>query len=212
MIDTHGGVLALRCQVIFLAQQFPGVGSTVCSAAVAMDEELQQWIDSKDFRAVFDKLLERYEKKVFHLCYSYVHERQAAEDLTQESFLKVWRALPSYDGRAALSTWTYVIARNTCLSYLRREKLRRADSLDEAVGDAPSRDAPAEASYGRSLDIERMLGTLTNVQRTTTELFYLEGRSCEEVAELLGMSPGTVRSHLFRARRKMLLAAQGVQR
>src|SRR5262252_2277831 len=67
-------------------------------------------------------LLPAFRRKVFGLAYSFLRDREAAEDVTQEVFIKVWRALPGYDGRAALSTWIYAIARNTSLSALRARR------------------------------------------------------------------------------------------
>jgi len=137
-----------------------------------------------------------------------VREPALAQDMAQLAFMKVWRALPRFDGRAALSTWLYTIARNTCLAELRARG--RVVSLDAAgLEDAPDDDpnpmsiGAAEAAY----DVARLLDGLAEPYRRVVVLFYLEERGCEGVAELLGVPEGTVKSLLFRARKQLAAAA-----
>jgi len=149
-------------------------------------------------RSAFDDLVAQYQVKVFRLLYSLIRNKERAEDVTQDVFLKVWLALPKYDGRASMATWLYSIARNTGLSHLRSEKYRQTETLD--------RIAEPKAAAGpriERLDIERMLLRLPAEQRLTVELFYLQERSLGDVAEMLGIPEGTVKSHLYRARRAM---------
>src|SRR5215475_2172585 len=80
-------------------------------------------------------LLPAFRRKVFGLSYSFLRDREAAEDVTQEVFIKVWRALPGFDARASLSTWIYTIARNTSLSAL-RDRRGSGNSGDAAAPDA----------------------------------------------------------------------------
>ena len=75
----------------------------------------------------------RYQQKVFRMAVAMLRDRGRAQEVTQDIFLKLWRALPSYDGRAALSTWLYTIARNTCLTAVRAETYRRPAWRDRAV-------------------------------------------------------------------------------
>src|SRR5262245_51792171 len=77
-------------------------------------------------------LLSRYESKVFRLCCALLRETAEAEDAAQESLVRIWKALPRFDGRAALSTWIYTITRNRCLTAI--ERRRESESLsDETV-------------------------------------------------------------------------------
>ena len=152
--------------------------------------------------------MERYWRKIFHLSYSFVHERGAAEDLTQETFLKLWRALPDYNGEASFSTWIYVIARNTCLTRLRSQGRRKTLPLeDPAVRAAADRARHERAVVEQRLECESLLALLSDDQRQVVALYYLEGRSCEEVAAMLGIAAGTVRSQLHRVRRRFASAA-----
>src|SRR5678815_2940627 len=72
-----------------------------------MDEDLRQWLSEGDRRRVFDALVPRYRLKVFRLVFSIVGNAARAEEVAQDAFLKIWLALDTYDGRAALSTWIY---------------------------------------------------------------------------------------------------------
>src|SRR5499433_4476815 len=78
-------------------------------------------------------LLPAFRRRVFGLAYSFLRDREAAEDVTQEVFIKVWRALPGFDGRASLSTWIYTIARNTSLSALRARRAQASLSDPEVL-------------------------------------------------------------------------------
>lgn len=156
----------------------------------------------------FELLLERFQGKVFRLALSYLGSRSDAEDLAQDAFVRVWQALPRYDGRASFSTWIYVIARNACLSELRRRRLRPTSPLDDAV-EPQAEGLPAGPAADVRLDCVALLRTLPERQRRVVSLFYLEGRSYEQVAAMLEMPLNTVRSHLHRARRRMALSLGG---
>ena len=93
------------------------------------DADLLAALRRGDRHAVLEGLMDRYRQKVMHLAVSIVHNPALAEDLSQTTFVKVWQALPKFDGRAALSTWLYTIARNTCLTAIERE--RRVVALED---------------------------------------------------------------------------------
>lgn len=149
----------------------------------------------RDPRAAFTLLLERYQVKVFRLAYSILGNHALAEEAAQEAFVRVWKALPRYDGTASLGTWLYAIARNTCLSELRKPALRREAPLDEQIG-LPGGASPPDGT----LDTDWVLARLPEAYRRVLVLYYLEERSYEEVAEMLDLPMGTVKSHLHRAK------------
>src|SRR4051812_15748749 len=91
-------------------------GAPTPSAAMERDADLLVLLRAGDHRAVLVGLMERYRQKVMHLAVSILRDQALAEDMSQTVFVKVWQALPKFDGRAALSTWLYTIARNTCLT------------------------------------------------------------------------------------------------
>src|SRR5215218_7242470 len=91
-------------------------GAPIPSVAMARDADLLAALHAGDHRAVLQGLMERYRQKVMNLAFSILRDEGLAEDLSQTTFVKAWQALPRFDGRAALSTWLYTIARNTCLT------------------------------------------------------------------------------------------------
>jgi RNA polymerase sigma-70 factor (ECF subfamily) len=161
----------------------------------------------RDYAGVLDGLMQRYRQKVVNLAFSIVRDPALAQDMAQLAFLKLWRALPQFDGRAALSTWLYTIARNTCLSELR--KRGRTVSLEDGVGDVPNiatANEPLHATEA-ACDVAQLLNELAEPYHRVVVLFYLEERSCENVAQLLGLPEGTVKSLLFRARSRLAARA-----
>ena len=153
-------------------------------------------------------LLPVFRRKVFGLAYSFLRDREAAEDMTQEVFIKVWRALPGFDGRASMSTWIYAIARNASLSALRARRPQSSLSDPqvmqevEAIDSAPSADVIADRAA-----ILRLVDQLPTKQRQVVMLFYMDAQSYEEVATMLAMPVGTVKTLLHRARARLSAAA-----
>jgi len=160
-----------------------------------MDDDVQHLLRQGRHRESFERLLERYETKVFRMALAFLKDRGRAEDVTQEIFLKLWQGLPDYDGRASPGTWLYKIARNACLSLLRSESYRRALSLDAVREPA----TPPQPKIG-DLELSQIMDRLPEIQRTAITLFYLQEKSVGEVALMMGMPEGTVKSHLHRAR------------
>jgi RNA polymerase sigma-70 factor (ECF subfamily) len=153
----------------------------------------------------FDLIVPEYKDRVFRLAWTILKDRAAAEDATQETLVRVWKALPGFDGRAQLGTWIYAITRNTCLMELR--KRRPTVSFDDPDSHE-AQTAAASIATGPAGDPERdnllrLLETLPANQQEAVRLFYLEDRSYEAVAEVLGMPLGTVKNLLFRARKKL---------
>jgi len=153
----------------------------------------------------FERLVPAYRRRVFGLAYSLLRDRGAAEDVAQEVFVKLWQALPRYDGRAQLSTWIYAITRNAAISAIR--KRRRSLSLSDPVvqDEVESRGAlaaaePADTSLWRQVD------ALPDRQRQAVTLYYQEERKVEEVAAMMGLPVNTVKTHLHRARASLAAA------
>jgi RNA polymerase sigma-70 factor, ECF subfamily len=175
-----------------------------------MDPEIGQHLAAGRHDRAFDLLVAAYRDRVFRLALSILRERTAAEDAAQEAFVRIWKALPRFDGRAALGTWIYAITRNTCLMDLRRR--RPTVSLDDP--DSPdAQHAAVVASCGPAQDPERdnllrLVAQLPRNQQEAVRLFYLEDRSYEAVAESLDMPLGTVKNLLHRARRRLVELAR----
>jgi len=152
----------------------------------------------------FELLVEEYQAKVFRLAYSILGERAAAEDLAQEVFVKIWKALPGYRGESSLGSWVFAIARNTCLSHRRREASRRTSSLDVAGVRAAAESLHARPdSHGGELEVRDLLSRVPEKYRRVLALFYLEDQSYEQVAEILRLPLGTVKTFLHRGKKEL---------
>ncbi|HEY1873964.1 MAG TPA: sigma-70 family RNA polymerase sigma factor [Steroidobacteraceae bacterium] len=153
-------------------------------------------------------LLPAFRRKVFGLAYSFLRDRGAAEDVTQEVFIKVWRALPGFDGRASMSTWIYTIARNASVSALRARRPQCSLSDPEVMEavDAINPVPPADVIVDRAA-LLRLVDQLPTKQRQVITLFYMEAHSHEDVATMLAMPVGTVKTLLHRARARLSAAA-----
>ncbi|HZI89373.1 MAG TPA: RNA polymerase sigma factor, partial [Candidatus Polarisedimenticolia bacterium] len=125
-----------------------------------------------------------------------------AEEAAQDAFLRAWRALPRFRGECAFSTWLHriVVRRSLDRQEVLRSRRAREAPLDDA--DPGSLASPATEPEGSpaTLKIERLLGSLSDVQRAVVLLYYYEDRSVEEVSRALDMATGTVKTHLHRAR------------
>ena len=160
-----------------------------------MDEDVQRLLRKREYAEALERLLNGYEAKVFRMALAFLKDTGRAEEITQEIFLKLCQALPNYDGRAAPGTWLYTIARNTCMSALRSDSYRKTLPLDGI-------NEPAASGPGAITDMElaQCVDRLPEIQRTVITLFYLQEKSIDDVARMLGIPEGTAKSHLHRAR------------
>jgi len=156
--------------------------------------------------AAFTELVDRYKDLVFGLVVRLVGDRQRAEDLAQEAFLRIHRGLPYFRGEASLSTWIYRIVVNLCA----QERGRRAPevSLDERSDTGRLRAEPSQADRSFS-DLElkdrlsKALDQLPDNYRVLVAAHYLDGVQYETLAEALDLPLGTVKTHLYRAKRRL---------
>ncbi|NLM46995.1 MAG: sigma-70 family RNA polymerase sigma factor [Firmicutes bacterium] len=165
--------------------------------------------------AAYDILMQRYEKKIYTLCLRMSGNSFDAEDLTQEVFLKAFRALPSFHGQSAFSTWLFRIAANTCLDERRRRKRRPAVlPLEKAlptedgeirmeVPDKTSDPLAAALNSEMKDEIQELLDRLSPEQRSVIILRDLQGFSYEEITRMLKINMGTLKSRLNRARSQL---------
>jgi RNA polymerase sigma-70 factor (ECF subfamily) len=150
-------------------------------------------------REAFGLLVERYQREIYRLCYRYVGNHEDANDMAQEAFLKAWRALPSFRGDSAFSTWIYRIAVNTCLNF-RSSRKPPTDEPSEALPDLTTPSAPERlADRDRERQVRAAVARLPEKQRATLILKVYHELTHEEVARVLGSSVGTVKANLFHA-------------
>lgn len=158
----------------------------------------------------FQEIVRRYERPLFNLIRRIVRDPVLAEDVAQDAFLKAFRGLGGFDTARRFSSWIFRIANNAALDALRR---RQADPLRQVEVPEPSAPATADqveaAALGAALDAA--LAALRPEWRAAVVLRYDEGLSYEEVAEVLGIPEGTVKTFVHRARKELAgrLAAAG---
>lgn len=160
-------------------------------------------------RAAFDMLVLKYQRRVERLLSRSVRNPADVADLCQETFLAAFRALPAFRGDSAFYTWLYRIAINAAKRHNSQSaRLRLVEPLEDADGTfradaAPSDDATPEALLaGRQLvqELDDAVAALAEDQRRALLLREVDGLSYDEIGDLMGCPPGTVRSRLFRAR------------
>lgn len=157
----------------------------------------------------FATLFQMHQKRVYSVCLLMTKDVAEAEDLTQEAFLQVFRAIGSFRGDSAFSTWLYRVAVNTVLMKLRRRKSPPAISLDQPV----SPDSNVRRDYGQNdpalsgaidrIALRRAIQELPEGCRTVFALHEVEGYQHHEIAQLLDCSIGNSKSQLHKAKLKM---------
>lgn len=164
----------------------------------------------KGDNAAFDVLVRKYQHKILKLVMRYVRDPAEAEDVTQEAFLKAYRALPKFRGDSAFYTWIYRIAINTAKNFLVAAKRRpldyNLDLQDSEQYDMQARlkdiDTPERMMLTEEIraTVNRAIDKLPEDLRTAIILREMEGMSYEEIAQAMECPVGTVRSRIFRAR------------
>jgi RNA polymerase sigma-70 factor (ECF subfamily) len=149
-------------------------------------------------RAALETLLTRQHDRLFAICRRLTGQDADADDATQDAMIAIARNINRFDGRSKFSTWAYRIAVNTSLDELRRQRRRPApvDDVDLDRGPAPSHEAAVDAR----IDVDRALRGLLPEFRSAVVLRDLLGLDYAEIAAVLGIPPGTVRSRIARGR------------
>lgn len=178
-----------------MIEQTMGLGA---GSAVTIDEALVARARRGDADA-FAEIFERYHHRIVNYLYGLVHDRELANDLAQESFLKAYKALPRMDDELRLAPWLYRIAGNTAFSALRRRRLIRWLPLLHDNGDL-GETATMDGQVAEAEAVHRALAQLPAKYAAPLLLHSHEGLSCNEIAVVLGISPGAVKTRLFRAR------------
>jgi RNA polymerase sigma-70 factor, ECF subfamily len=158
----------------------------------------------------FATLVERYDRAVYHLSYRMLHHVEDARDVTQEAFFKAFRSLRTFKPGAKFSTWIFAIAYHACCDRLSRRKHDSSDELPDRAdpSQGPEQQAIAADDAGR---LRRAIDALPEKYRTVITLFHLQGQQYEEIANVLGLPMGTVKTHLFRAKEQLRRLLEGME-
>jgi RNA polymerase sigma-70 factor (ECF subfamily) len=180
-----------------------------------VDQE-HSWIKAarQGDRGAFGRLVEAYQGAVYNLTYRMLGDPTEAEDAAQETFLRAYRKLDSYDPTRKFSTWLLSIASHHCIDRLRRRRLTWISLEDEClppttlVSHQPGPERCAMQSE-REAAIQALLDTLPGDYRAVVVFHYWNGLSYEEIAQTTGSTVSSVKSRLFRARRMLAKQLQG---
>jgi RNA polymerase sigma-70 factor (ECF subfamily) len=184
--------------------------------ASATDHDLVAWA-LEGYEPSYGELVHRYERPVFSLIYRMVRDRELAEDLAQDTFVKVLNALDRYNPTYKFSSWIFKIANNATIDHLRRKELdtlsldgapeaTTPDQIEATALQLGSRDeSPLEVVEARELggQIEQAIAQLRPEYQSCIILRHVEGRPYEEIAEILDLPLGTVKTYIHRARNEL---------
>jgi RNA polymerase sigma-70 factor (ECF subfamily) len=187
-----------------MSQPKKEISSRVASPDEATFADLIRRAQEGDTGAM-EAIYHRLKTPLFNLAFRYTYNRAAAEDLLQEIFLKIFSHLEDVQNMDTFIAWAYRIALNTCFSYLRQKKVefQKTVSLTDVEGTIQviSRDVSPENDVRKPLD--KAIGTLPHRLREIFFLHDVQGFKHEEIARMLGLSVGTSKSQLFKARLKL---------
>ncbi len=178
------------------------------------DTDLMMRVKSGDKRA-FKSIVETYQRRVINVAYRFLGNREDAEEVAQETFLRLYLSAKSYQPKAELFTYLYTIATRLALNRLRKRKRLRwfsLDQLQEDTADGPGREFPSDPADQPDLSseqaereamIRRALDTLPAAQKTAVVLSRYEGLSYKQIAEVMETSVSAVESKLHRAKQTL---------
>ena len=182
--------------------------------AKSADLELARRCQRGDM-AAFEELYRAHASRLYSLALRMTGSEQDAEDLLQEAFLQAHRKLGGFRGESTLGTWLYRLTVNQCLDFLRGRHARMARStglFDESGPSEPVQEAPVVPAAISRMDLERSIARLPDGCRAAFVLHDVEGFAHQEVASMLGVSEGTSKSQVHKARAKLRAMLSGVSR
>jgi RNA polymerase sigma-70 factor, ECF subfamily len=170
----------------------------------------------------FREIVERFQAKVFSIIHGILRNHNDVEDIAQQVFSKIYFSMGGFDFRSSLLTWIYKITVNECYDYLRKKRVRKLVYESDFSEEDSLRMENSEAATDRKLAVDerlaqrdlavKLLSRVSQEERTLMMLKEVEGHSVEELAQMTGMNENTVKVKLFRARQKLLKAAQRLMR
>lgn len=164
----------------------------------------------------FACLLDRYSTQVHTLIARVVHNREDAEELTQDVFMKVFKNLSSFKGNSSFSTWIYRIAYNTAISETRRKRIEYLAIEEQQINNVSEEEIESKMGYSDTNEqvemLEKALEKLPPDERFIILLFYMQDKTTEEVAEITGFTVTNVKTKLFRIRKKLFVLLKEMEK
>jgi RNA polymerase sigma-70 factor (ECF subfamily) len=157
-------------------------------------------------RNAFEALVRSVQRQVYGLCVRLLSNDAEASEVAQEAFLRAYQNLDRYDANRPFDLWMLAIARNLCLDVLRRRSRFQPEDVDEMRESLPSGEKSLEESAIAKQEhrsLEGALAELPTDDREVIALYYVQKRTTKEIAQVMGVAPGTIMARLFRAREKM---------
>jgi RNA polymerase sigma-70 factor (ECF subfamily) len=175
------------------------------------DQELMSIVQAGDFTPA-SEIYDRYSSRIYNFAYRFLRNSEAAEDATQEVFVKMLRHANQFHGGAKLSTWLFSITANHCRDYLRKSENKAKEGEDVLVTLPASAELSPERHLQRREDekrIQEALTLLSHDQREAIVLSRYQGLSYAEIAQIAGCSEGAVKTRVFRAMEVLKRALTG---
>lgn len=176
-------------------------------SASSSDLQLLQVLRDHQDRIAFEIIINRYEEKVFSLCFRMINSREEAEDIAQEIFLKLWENPADWEPVAKFSTWLYKVTTNRCLNQLRFLKLKSFLSINSKKEEylASDESSPeADLLYSeKSIRFQQAFSKLPGRQKAALHLRYWEGLSVKDVANALSVTLKSAESLIYRGKRTL---------
>jgi RNA polymerase sigma-70 factor (ECF subfamily) len=157
-------------------------------------------------QSAFASLVRSVQRPVYGLCLRLLRTEAEACEVAQEAFLRAYQHLDRYDEEKPFDLWVIAIARNLCLDLLRRRARVKSEDLDEMRDTLPASGKSQEEGVierEERLSLDSALSTLPVEDREVLALYYVQKRTTKEIAQVVGVAPGTIMARLFRAREKL---------
>lgn len=161
--------------------------------------------------SALDTMVRQHQKELYRLAYRMTRNAEDAKDISQEAFLRAYRALASFDGRSSLSTWLYRITVNLCLTHLRQQRSGREGEMPDNPADPSAKPLEELEAQERLRAVSEAVHALPPQQRATLLLRVHQGLPYREIAEILESSEGTVRVNYFHAVAKLRAQLKGLR-
>ena len=180
--------------------------SSAVPSATEQDDVLLVTASKRGDQDAFAQLVQRHQRRVFNLIFRMLQDYEEASEITQETFLAAWQGLPSFRGDARFSTWLYRIAYNSALKQVEQRKrdraLQSAMHAEQVIAEADNEGCMETEldRHARQDFLREHLETLPAKYRVVLILRHIQDMTYEEMAEILTMPIGTIKTHLFRAR------------